>query len=159
MHKYLDAASSVLLVVLLVFTGFALYGRHRLPDHIPTHFAQIGLADSWTTPSSFEVLPLIAMIVYLGLTVVTALSWLAKHAAEMDTEGAPGLEVLILKLVAWIKAELLAGFAYIQISSIQAVRRNEVASSTLGWWILLAALLVTIVWHVAMMLRAEPASA
>jgi uncharacterized membrane protein len=155
MSKYLDAASFVLLIVLLVFTGFALYGPDRLPDHIPTHFDQLGHADSWTTPSSFEVWPVVAVIVYLVLSVVAAFSWLAKNAAQKNTDGVPGLEVLILKLIAWIKAELIAGFAYIQISSIQAVRHQEVASSWLGWWILLAALLLAIVWYVAQMFRAR----
>ena len=155
MSKYLDAASFVLLIVLLAFTGFALYGPHRLPDRIPTHFDSLGTPDAWTTPSSFEVLPVVAVIVYLVLSVVTAFSWLAKNAAQKNTDGVPELKVLILKLIAWIKAELLAGFAYIQISSIQAVRRQEVASSRLGWWILLAALLVAIAWYGIRMFRAR----
>ncbi len=157
MQKYLDAISLAALAVLLVFTGFALYGSNRLPDHIPTHFDQLGHGDAWTTPSSFEVLPVIAVIVYLALSVVTAFSWLAKNAAQKNPDGMPGLEAIFLKLITWVKAELIGVFAYIQISSIQAVRRQELASSWRGWWILLAALLVTIVWYVAEMFRAEPA--
>jgi uncharacterized membrane protein len=159
MQKYLDAISLAALAVLLAFTGFALYGSRRLPDHIPTHFDQLGHADAWTTPSSFETVPFIAVIVYVVLSVVTAFSWLAKNAAQQNPDGVPGLEVIFLKLITWVKAELLGVFAYIQISSIQAVRHQELASSWLGWWILLAALLVTIVWYVAKMLRAEPSSA
>ena len=157
MHKYLDAASFVLLIVILVFTGFALYGSHQLPGRIPTHFDSLGVADTWTTRSSYELLPFLAVIVYLGLTVVSAFSWLAKHKAEMDTEGVPGLEVLILKLISWVKLELIATFTYVQISSIQEVRHQQVASSSLGWWILLAALLVTIAWHVTKMLQVASA--
>ena len=157
MHKYLDAASFVLLIVMMVFTGFALYGSHQLPNHIPTHFDSIGVADTWTTPSSYELLPFLGVIVYLGLSVVAAFSWLAKHWAELDTEGVPGLEVVILKLISWVKLELIATFTYIQISSIQEVRHQQVTSSSLGWWILLAALLVTIAWHVTKMLQAAPA--
>jgi uncharacterized membrane protein len=159
MQKYLDAISLAALAVLLAFTGFALYGPGRLPDRIPTHFDQLGRADAWTTPSSFEVLPVIAVIVYLGLSVVTAFSWLAKNAAQKNPDGVPGLEAIFLKLITWIKAELIGVFAYIQISSIQAVRRQEPASSWLGWWTLLTALLVTIVCYVAQMFRAEPSSA
>jgi uncharacterized membrane protein len=159
MQKYLDAISLAALAVLLAFTTFALYGPGRLPDHIPTHFDQLGRADAWTTPSSFEVLPVIAVIVYLVLSVVTAFSWLAKNAAQQNPDGVPGLEAIFLKLITWIKAELIGVFAYIQISSIQAVRRQELASSWLGWWILLTALLVTIVCYVAQMFRAEPSSA
>ena len=158
MHKYLDAISIAALAALLAFTGFALYGPDRLPDRIPTHFDQLGRADTWTTPSSFEVLPVIAVIVYLVLSVVTAFSWLAKNAAQKNSDSAPGLEAIFLKLITWVKAELIGVFAYIQISSIQAVRRQELASSWLGWWILLTALLVTIVWYVAHMFRAETSS-
>jgi uncharacterized membrane protein len=159
MQKYLDTISLAALAVLLVFTGFALYGPNRLPDHIPTHFDQLGHADAWTTPSSFEALPVIAVIVYLVLSVVTAFSWLARSAAQKTPDSAPGLEVIFLKLIIWVKAEIIGVFAYIQISSIQAVRRQELASSWLGWWILLTALLVTIVWYVAQMFRTEPSSA
>ncbi len=159
MQKYLDAISLAALAALLLFTGFALYGPDRLPDHIPTHFDQLGHADAWTAPSSFEVLPVIAVIVYLVLSVVTAFSWLAKNAAQKNPDGVPGLEAIFLKLITWVKAELIGVFAYIQISSIQAVRRQELASSWLGWWILLTALLVTIVCYVAQMFRAEPSNA
>ncbi len=159
MQKYLDAISLAALAALLLFTGFALYGPDRLPDRIPTHFDQLGRADAWTAPSSFEVLPVIAVIVYLVLSVVTAFSWLAKNAAQKNPDGVPGLEAIFLKLITWVKAELIGVFAYIQISSIQAVRRQELASSWLGWWILLTALLVTIVCYVAQMFRAEPSSA
>jgi uncharacterized membrane protein len=158
MQKYLDAISLAALAVLLAFTGFALYGPGRLPGHIPTHFDQLGHADAWTTPSSFEVLPVIAVSVYLVLSVVTAFSWLARNAAQKNPDGVPGLEAIFLKLITWIKAELIGVFAYIQISSIQAVRHQELASSWLGWWILLTALLVTIVWYVVEMFRAGPAS-
>ncbi len=159
MQKYLDAISLAALAALLLFTGFALYGPDRLPDRIPTHFDQLGRADAWTAPSSVEVLPVIAVIVYLVLSVVTAFSWLAKNAAQKNPDGVPGLEAIFLKLITWVKAELIGVFAYIQISSIQAVRRQELASSWLGWWILLTALLVTIVCYVAQMFRAEPSSA
>lgn len=125
MHKYLDAASFVLLIVILLFTAFALYGSHQLPTQIPTHFDSLGIADTWTTRSSYELLPFLAVIVYLGLTVVAAFSWLAKHKAEIDTEGVPGVEVVILKLISWVKLELIAAFTYIQISSIQEVRHQQ----------------------------------
>ena len=106
MHKYLDAISLAALAVLLAFTGFALYGPDRLPDRIPTHFDQLGRADAWTAPSSFEVLPVIAVIVYLALSVVTAFSWLAKNAAQKNPDGVPGLEAIFLKLITWIKARV-----------------------------------------------------
>ena len=159
MQKYLDAISLAALAALLAFTGFALYGPHRLPDQIPAHFDQLGHADAWTAPSSLETLPFIAVIVYVVLSVITAFSWLAKNSAQTNPDGAPVLEMIFLKLIKWVKAELIGVFAYIQISSIQAMRRQELASSWLGWWILLTALLVTIVCYVVEMSRAEPSGA
>jgi uncharacterized membrane protein len=155
MQRYLDAISLAALTALLGFTGFALYGPVRLPNQIPTHFDQLGHADAWTTVSSLETLPFIAVIVYVLLSVVTAFSWLARDAAQKNPDGVPGLETLFLKLIKWVKAESIGVFAFIQISSIQALRRQELASSWLGWWILLTVLLVTIVWYVVEMSRAE----
>jgi uncharacterized membrane protein len=157
MRRILDSISFVLLAVLLAGTGFALYGPHALPDKIPTHLDSMGQPDAWTTPSSYEVLPMIALIVYLALTVVAAYSSLAKHAAQADPEAAHTIEALILKLIVWIKAELTGFFLCIQFAGLHAARHpDEGPTAWSAWmWVMLLAMLVTVALNVTLMVRVK----
>jgi uncharacterized membrane protein len=157
MRRILDGISFALLVVLLVGTGFALYGSNRLPEKIATHLDQFGQPDAWTTPSSFELLPVIALIVYLALTVVAAYSSLAKHAAEEHPEAGLPIEALILKLIVWIKVELTGIFMCIQFASLHAARHPEDSGSawSVWMWVLLVAMLASVALYVTKIIRVE----
>jgi uncharacterized membrane protein len=153
MRRILDAISLALLVVIFIATGIALYGPNPLPDHIPTHFNAIGQADAWTTPSSYQILPVIAIVVYLALTVAAVYSSLAKQ----DPNSVPLFGTLALKLISAIKAELIGVFTCIQLSSLHTARTPDSPSSIwgAGAWILVAVLIATVAWFVTKIVRAQ----
>jgi uncharacterized membrane protein len=155
MRRILDFLSLVVLGVLLVATGFALFGPSQLPQKVPTHLNDLGQPDAFATRSSYEVMPMIAVIVYLALSVVAAYSSLAKHAAQDEPDAGPPLEAHILKLIVWIKAELMGIFTCMQLSSLHAVRHLDAPSS--GWsilmWMLLVGIFGTVAWFVTVMIR------
>jgi uncharacterized membrane protein len=157
MRAILDAASFVLLIVLLAVTGFALYGPNHLPDQIPTHVDSLGQPDAWMARSSLEIVPMIAVVLFIGLTVVSAYSSLAKHAAQVSHESGPPIESLVLNLLAWIKAESMAIFATIQLNATQAARHPEVGTTV--WsvltWVVVAAIFGTVAWYVTVMIRMQ----
>jgi len=161
MRRILDFFSFVLLGVLLLATGMALFGPAQLPPKVPTHLDPLGQPDAWTTRSSLEILPTIAVIVYLLLTVVAAYSSLAKHAAQSEPESGPSLEPLILKLIVSIKAELMGIFTCIQLSSLHAFRHPDDPSSMWGaaMWVLLASVFATVAWYLTAMIRMERSQA
>jgi uncharacterized membrane protein len=74
MRRILDVISLLLLVIIFAVTGIALYGPNPLPDRIPTHINTLGVPDAWTTRSSLEILPVIAIVVYLALSVAAVYS-------------------------------------------------------------------------------------
>jgi len=157
MRRILDSISTALLAVLLVGTGFALYGPHALPDKIPTHLDAMGQPDAWTTPASYEVLPMIALIVYLALSIVAAYSSLAKHAAQADPGTAQTIEALILKLIVWIKVELTGIFLCIQFAGLHSARHpDEGLTVWNAWmWVMLLAMLLTVALYVTLMVRVK----
>ncbi|MGA3031935.1 MAG: DUF1648 domain-containing protein [Terracidiphilus sp.] len=157
MRRILDFFSFVLLGVVLLVTGLAVFGPAQLPEKVPTHLDPLGQPDAWAPRSSLEILPMIAVIVYLLLTVVAAYSSLAKHAAQDDPESGPPLEALILKLIVWIKAELMGIFTCIQLSSLHAARHLDDPSSfwSVCMWILLVAIFATVAWYLTAMIRME----
>jgi uncharacterized membrane protein len=153
MRRILDGISVVLLVVIFGATGLALYGPNPLPDRIPTHFNAIGQPDAWTTPSSYEILPVIAVVVYLALTVAAVYSTLARQ----DPNNVPLFGALALKLIAGIKAELIGVFTCIQLSSLHTARNPDSPSSiwSAAAWILVIVLFATVGWFVTKIVRAQ----
>jgi uncharacterized membrane protein len=157
MRRLVDYFSLAFLGLLLLVTGFAIFGPSPLPVRVATHLDDLGLADSWTQRSSYEILPVIAVIVYLALTVFAAYSTLAKHAAQADPESGPPLEAVLLKFLTWVKVELMGIFLCLQLSSLHTVRHLD--DPTSAWstlmWILLVSILGTVAWFVTVMIRME----
>ena len=157
MRAILEAVSLAVLLFILGITTFALYGAHRLPAHIPIHLDQFGHPDVWRTPSSFAILPLLALMTYLIFSLAGAYSSMARIPADAGPEQGPAMEALILSLITWIKAELVAVFGWMQYSELYSARHPEEESSMLGVWILAGATFCTIAWHVTAMVRARRA--
>ncbi len=165
MRKILDAVSIALLALQFIVTEMALYGANRLPDRFPTHYDVVGHADRWGTTSSLPVLPFVALVLFLFISIVAAFSSMGKrpeHATPDDPpsttpENRPRVEELTLDLIAWIKTELVAIFACLQWTLIKAAWHPDQASSQLGVWLLLVAILITTALYIAAMVRAKDA--
>lgn len=155
MRRLLDLLSFGTLAVLLLITGFALVGPGRLPEKVAAHLDSLGQPDAWASRASFEIFPVIAVVVFLVLTVVAAYSSLAKYADHADTGSAPPLEAIILRLIVSIKFELMAIFTCMQFSSLHGARHPDQPSSlwSIGTWVMLAVILVTIGRYVIAMVR------
>jgi uncharacterized membrane protein len=157
MRRILDFLSLALLGLILLDTWLAIVGPSKLPDKAPVHLNDLGLPDAWTTHSSFEIVAMIAVVIYLALTVFAAYSSVAKHAAQANPDSGPPVESLFLQLIVSVKAELMGIFACIQFSSIHAARHPERPAS--AWsallWILFLAVLGTVGWAVTSMIRME----
>jgi len=155
MRRILDALSLATLVVLLFITGAALVGPDKLPDKIVTHIDTLGQPDTWATRSSFEILPMIAAVVFLALTFFAIYSSLAKNADQPDSDSTPPLEAIILKLIVWVKLELMAIFTCMQLTALQAARHPDQPSSlwSAGTWFMISAVFITIAVGIWAMIR------
>jgi hypothetical protein len=153
MRRILDVISLLLLVIIFAVTGIALYGPNPLPDRIPTHINTLGVPDAWTTRSSLEILPVIAIVVYLALSVAAVYSSLAKQ----DPDNASPFGALAIGLLSAIKAELIGIFTCLQLSSLHTARNPDNPSSfwSIGAWILVAALFATVAWFVTKIIRMQ----
>lgn len=162
MRKILDGISFVLLALQFLMTVSAVYGRNPLPDRFPTHLDVVGNPDKWGTTSSLQVLPFVSLVLYFFVTVVAefALSGKAKKKSIDEATGeeiplAPSpLEELTQNLIAWIKTEMTAIFTCLQVTLLEAAWHPDQGSTLLGVWLLLVAVVATIAWYVAAMVRA-----
>ncbi len=154
MRRILETGCVAMLGILFLVTGFALYGPNRLPDRIPTHVDIAGNPDSWSSTFSVQALPLVALVLYLLLTILAKYHSLANHAVQVTAESQPRLEEMTLGMLAWIKAEIVGIFLYVQLILIHAARRPERGASLLGVWILFGVVFVTIALYGVGMVRA-----
>jgi uncharacterized membrane protein len=108
-------------VVLAVFCGAALVFMavyvfitySRLPEFIPTHFGLSGKADGYGPRLSIVAMPVIAAVLFAGLTLLQKFPHAYNYPTEVTGENAPALYRQGRLLLAWMKTEILCMFAFI----------------------------------------------
>jgi uncharacterized membrane protein len=157
MRKTLDAIALVLLVFMWAITVNAVLGPGRLPDRIPTHFNLAGQPDGWGTPAMLWVMPVIATVIALLISLVARYP----SAFNFSMRALPGarlkLESIALNMLSWLRVEVVCLFAWLQYETIHIVRLGQGRLSPAFMPFVLLAVFGTIGWHIAQMRRAARA--
>ena len=154
MRKILEFVSLAALALLVGMTTAALAGAHRLPDRVPTHFDAAGQANAWGSPRALLALPIVALALYVLMTVVSRHPSVFNFPVRVTSANRSRLEGLALEMIAWLKAEVLCLFAWIQSMTIELARSGQGRLSPWFMPVTLGAVFATIVWYVAAMRRA-----
>ena len=157
MRKSLEAISLIVLAVLIWITWQALNGSSPLPDRIPTHFDAAGNPNGWGSPSPLWLLPVVAVALYLLITILTQFPKAFNYPVRLTAENRARLAALTLQMIAWLKVELVCLFAGIQWSIIDSIRQGEGKLSPALVPVFLVAVFATLGWHIAAMFRAARA--
>lgn len=160
MRKKLEIGCLTALAVFAFLTAHAFYGPTRLPDKIPVHFTIDGHADGWGSPLSLLSLPIVALALYLLMTVVARNPGAFNYPVRVTPANRARLESIALDMIAWLKFEVLCLFVWIQHMTIEAARQGQGSISPFFMPVVLGVIFATILWHVwAMRKTASPASA
>lgn len=156
MRKILEPIALAALAVLILITFRALYGPNRLPDSIPTHFDLAGRPDGWGSPLTLILLPAMGLFVYLLMTVVARFPSAFNYPVRVTSENRPRLQTVAIRMILWLKAELVCLFGWLQWSTIHAARHPGESLSAAHFMAPVSILLVfgTIGWHFVAMRRA-----
>ena len=146
MRKILELLGLTALALLGWMTWSALYGPHPLPGRVPTHFDASGQPNGWGSPAGMVLLPLIAGMLYLLMSVVMRFPSAFHFPVRSTALNRARLEAVTLDMIAWLKTELACLFAVLQWAFIQAAESGEgrlfprilpvfivVIFGTLGW--------------------------
>jgi len=158
MRKTLEAICLVAMAALFWVTFCAVYGHDALPDRIPTHFDLAGKPNGWGSPSSLLLLPVLALVLYLGMTLVSRFPSTFNYPVRVTAENRPRLQALSLEMIAWLKVELVCLFTWIQWSIVESVRQGQGGLPVLVVPGSLVVVLGTVVWHIVAMNRAVQGS-
>lgn len=105
-------------VTLSLFWCYILLSYKTLPEVIPTHFGAGGKADSFGEKSSVFGLPVIATVLYIGLTLLNRFPHLYNFAVELNPENALRQYTIATRMIRWLKLGVVVLFAVIAYSTI-----------------------------------------
>lgn len=103
-----------------------------LPEEIPTHFNFKGQPDAWGSKSSVWLLPAVAAVLYIGLSVLNYFLWVKPPG---QASGKNDLQVFgqVFQLLQTLKFLLNLSFVYIISATIRVALRM---AEGLGVWFL-----------------------
>lgn len=159
MRKILEAVSLAALAYIVWITTGAMAGAHRLTGRIAVHFDAAGQPNGWGSPMALAAMPLLAVVLYVLMTVVARFPSAFNFPVRVTPANRPRLEALALEMIAWLKAEVLCLFSWVQETTVASARSGEARFSPWFMPVTLGAVFATIGWYVVAMRRAgKPAS-
>jgi hypothetical protein len=107
----LEATGALLLALFLIVAA----GWRELPERVPIHFGFDGNADAWGNRSSSLLLPLIAVVLYGLLTVLSRFPHSFNYPVPITPENAETQYRLAIRLLLVLKNALIGVFFAIYI--------------------------------------------
>jgi uncharacterized membrane protein len=147
-RKILETASLAGVAFLVWITWQALNGPDPLPARVPTHFDASGNPNGWGPPGTLWLLPVMAVGLYLLITVVAQFPAAFKYSVRVTEENRARLQALTLRMIAWLKIELIGLFTWIQWSILSSVREERMSLSPAIIPMFLAVVFLTTGWHI-----------
>lgn len=118
------------LLALWVWTGTS---YSSLPDTIPTHFNAAGDADGFGRKASIVGLPLIATLLYIGLTLLNRYPHIFNFPTPITQDNALRQYTNATRMIRYLKLILVLVFAGI---SFQTIQQAKGTGEGLGVWFL-----------------------
>lgn len=153
LRRILDNVSIAGLLLIAWITVQALYGPESLATRIATHFDAAGNANGWGPRGALLGLPIAAILLYTLMTVVARYPTVFNFPVRVTPRTRPRLEALALDMTAWLKAEIVWLFAWIQHVTIEFARTGRNSLSPFFMPVVLAVVLITVVGYVIAMQR------
>ena len=120
-------------IVLLAIWGWTFSHFSSLPDTIPTHFNAAGEADGFGSKASIIGLPVIASLLFIGLTVLNRYPHIFNYPTAITQKNALRLYTLATRMLRYLKLVLVVVFGGIEFMTIQHATGK---GAGLGVWFL-----------------------
>ena len=120
-------------LILLALWGWTFTHYSALPDTIPTHFNAAGEADGFGSKASIIGLPVIATLLFIGLTVLNRYPHIFNYPLAIMEDNALRLYTLATRMLRYLKLVLVVVFGGIEFMTIQNATGK---GAGLGVWFL-----------------------
>src|SRR4051794_11948499 len=108
--KTLELTSKIFLVIIWCST---LYSFLKLPMTIPTHFNAAGRPDNYGNKMTLLILPLLATIIYFGLTQLNKYPHIFNYVTKTTEHNAERQYTIATRLIRFMKLAILLIFSLI----------------------------------------------
>ncbi len=106
----LELTSKVVLIIMWVLT---LYTFFKLPTTIPTHFNASGQADDYGNKLTLFILPILATVIYFGLTQLNKYPHIFNYMKKITEDNAEKQYTIATRMLRFLKLAILAIFSFI----------------------------------------------
>ncbi len=120
-------------LILLALWTLTINHYSALPDTIPTHFNAAGEADGFGSKVSIIALPVIASVLFIGLTLLNRYPHSFNYPTAITQDNALRQYTLATRMLRYLKLVLLLVFGGIEFMTIQHATRK---AAGLGAWFL-----------------------
>ncbi len=124
-------------VAILAIWVLVIVSYTKLPDTIPIHYNGAGTADNFGRKDSIFVLPLIATVLFTGLTILNKFPHIFNYPVNITSENAVRQYTNATRLIRYLRFILVVIFGIIVLQTIINVNKQ---TSGLGVWFLPLAL-------------------
>ncbi len=112
---------------------FTIASYSSLPDTIPIHYNGAGKADGFGNKINILILPFIATILFVGMTIANKFPHFFNYPTKITEENALRQYTNATRMMRFLKLILVVLFSLIAFKTIQGTRGN---SAGLGIWFL-----------------------
>lgn len=120
-------------VSILAFWVLTITNYTNLPDTIPTHYNGAGQADGFGGKESILTLPLIATILFVGLTILNKFPHAFNYPTNITADNALRQYTNATRMIRYLKFIIVFIFGLI---ALQTIRNANGQTSGLGTWFL-----------------------
>lgn len=120
-------------IILLALWGWTITHYSSLPGTIPTHFNAAGEADGFGSKVSIIALPVIASVLFIGLTLLNRYPHSFNYPTAITQDNALRQYTLATRMLRYLKLVLLLVFGGIEFMTIQNATGK---AAGLGVWFL-----------------------
>jgi uncharacterized membrane protein len=125
-------AGALATTALAVLIGALIWAWPNLPARVPVHFGSSGSPDGWGPKSFLFLLPGVASIVHLSLSLLARYPHVYNYLWQITAKNAERQYLLAASMLRWLRTWILVGFTYLQCAQISVALGG---SAGLGeWW-------------------------
>lgn len=156
MQRVLEVASLLALAVSGFVTFTALYGSNAVQNVEPMTNPFSSHPSDWGTRARLLQIPAFQLIIYGFGLVLAKYSDALNFLTQVTLNNRFQLQVLAKSMVAWLKAEILILFAFLQLVEVQVARGSRSGVPTLPFRGITLVIFATALVHYIAMRRQAP---
>ncbi len=118
-------------VALISLWAFIIWNYSNLPETIATHFSASGEIDRYGSKGSIFILPILASVIFIGLTVLNLFPHFFNYPVTVSAENAQRLYIKATRLIRFLKCGIVLIFSFIVYLTLKVA---DGRSEGIGIW-------------------------